>query len=157
MLLKKLSSSFYKENMHLEEALDNIDGKWKAGKVRGYGVVIISINNLLFAIPLRSKIKHKAAHFTVRSSTSGIKGKGLDFSKSLLILKKEYISDSPFKIPSTEHKNLKDKVLYITAKFEKYVNKYIAAIEKGDINILRSNEYRFTTLVNYHSELGLID
>lgn len=155
MHLKKLDQSFYINNSHLQEALDNSGGNWTAGKIRGYGVVVISINSLTFAIPLRSNIRHKAAYITVRSQAKGIKGKGLDFSKALLIVNTTYISTSPFKISSEEHKKLQDKEIHITKSFEKYISKYVSAIKKRDQNIIKSPEYRFTTLINYHVELGL--
>lgn len=60
--IKKLTRDFYNENTHLVEALDSFNGNWQKGKTRGYGVVIIS--SLTFAIPLRSNIKHSAAHLS---------------------------------------------------------------------------------------------
>jgi protein AbiQ len=78
MQLKKLDQSFYKDNTHLTQALDNVDGNWVSGKVRGYGVVVINLNGLTFAIPLRSNIKHKAAYITVISSIKGVKVKVKD-------------------------------------------------------------------------------
>jgi len=153
--LKKLDNSFYSDNTHLSEALDNHDGNWAKGKVRGYGIVIISINNLSFAIPLRSNIRHRSSYITVKSNQSGFEGKGLDFTKALLITNEKYVSNLPFKISPDEHKKLANKEHFITSKFEKYVAKYIVAIEKSDRNILQSSNYRFSTLYNYHSELGL--
>jgi len=153
--LKKLDNSFYINNTHLKEALDNHNGNWTQGKVRGYGVVIISINNLSFAIPLRSNIKHKSSYITVRSNQKGLEGKGLDFTKALLITEQKYISHLLFKISTDEHKKLANKEHYITNKFEKYVSKYIVATQKSDHNILKSSNYRFSTLCNYHVELGL--
>ena len=155
MQLKKLDNTFYIDNSHLKEALDNHNGHWVEGKVRGYGVVIIEINDLCFAIPLRSRIKHSASYITVKSKQKGIKGKGLDFTKALLISEPKYISNLPFKISADEHKKLADKEFFITLQFEKYVSKYIKAIQKSDRNILQSPNYRFSTLCNYHEKLGL--
>ncbi len=155
MQLKKLTQNFYEDNLHLKEALDNHNGQWQENKIRGYGVVIITINQLTFAIPLRSNIKHNASYITVRSNKQAIKGKGLDYSKALLITDKKYISQQVFKIPNSEHVRLQDKSTHITARFEKYVSRYIHAVKVEDNNILSSMEYRFTTLINYHTELGL--
>lgn len=151
MQLKKLDGSFYTDHAHLQEALDNHSGNWAAGKTRGYGMVMISINNLTFAVPLRSNIRHSAAFLTVR----GGRNKGLDFSKALLISDESYISSELFKIPAAEHSKLLGKEHFVTKKFEKYVKKYIAAVSSPDQNILGSAEYRYTTLINYHAELGL--
>ncbi|HFG2226794.1 TPA: hypothetical protein ACGF84_003052, partial [Vibrio cholerae] len=52
-------------------------------------------------------------------------------------------------------KKLINKETHVTSMFQAYVDKYIAAIKAEDKNILNSLEYRFTTLVNYHTELGL--
>ena len=155
MQLKKLDNSFYINNTHLREVLDNHNGDWTQGKVRGYGVVIISINNLSFAIPLRSKIKHKSSYITVRSHQKGLEGKGLDFTKAILITEQKYISHLLFKISKDEYQKLTNKEHHITRKFEKYVSKYIVAIQNSDHNILQSSNYRFSTLCNYHVELGL--
>lgn len=155
MQLKKLDQSFYADNSHLIEVLDNFNGNWQHGKVRGYGVVVVNLNSLKFAIPLRTKIKHGASYITVKSSIAGIKGKGLDFSKAVLIHKESYISSSPFNIPSDEHKKLLNKEHFITKKFEKYVDHYLKAVKTADKHILQSEEYRFTTLQNYHLDLGI--
>lgn len=156
MELKKLDQSFYTENTHLQEALDLIDGHWTNCKVRGHGIVCISINDLIFAIPLRSNIGHDGAYLTLRKSRETPMNKGLDFSKALLITKQEYISNEVFKIPRQEHEKLKDKAHFITQSFEKYVERYIFAIQKSDRNILAGSGYRFTTLRNYHTELGIL-
>lgn len=153
MKIIKLSPSFYSDNIHLIEALDNVNGRWIDGKTRGYGVVIVHLNQLTFAIPLRTNIKHKAAYITVKSPSPHIKGKGLDYSKAVLITSASYLSDQLFNIPSDEHQKLVKKDFFITNKFEKYINRYIQAVKKGDKNILNSPEYRFTTLKNYHVEL----
>lgn len=156
MQLKKLDKSFYAENFHLKEALDNHNGNWTKGKVRGYGIVLITINNLSFAIPLRTNIRHKSSYITVKSNQPKIEGKGLDFTKALLIADQKYISNLPFKISSSEHQKLVNKEHYITKKFERYVEKYINAVKISDPNILGSADYRFSTLCNYHAQLGLL-
>ncbi|MEN9868569.1 MAG: hypothetical protein RL748_4159 [Pseudomonadota bacterium] len=146
MQLIKLDPSFHQDHTHLVQALDNHGGTWQPGKTRGYGIVLISIGNLTFGIPLRSNIQHKAAYLTARNSPAGNGppyGKGLDFSKALLISNPSYISTEIFKIPPDEHKKLASK------------QAYIYAISRCDKNILNSNEYRHTTLQNYHIALGI--
>ncbi|BBB63703.1 hypothetical protein UNDKW_5430 [Undibacterium sp. KW1] len=158
MQLLKLDSTFYADHTHLVQVLDNIGGVWEAGKIRGYGIVLISIKNLTFGIPLRSNIRHKAAYLTKKNPSVGNAppyGKGLDFSKALLISDPAYISTEVFKIPAEEHNKLVAKQPYIAQKFEKYVEKYISAVRKPDSNILNSIEYRHTTLQNYHAELEI--
>ena len=158
MQLLKLDSTYYADHTHLIQALDNVGGVWEAGKTRGYGIVLISIKDLTFGIPLRSNIRHKAAYLTKKNpSVDNVPpyGKGLDYSKALLISNPAYISTEIFKIPPEEHKKLVSKQPYIAKSFEKYVEKYINAVNKPDLNILNSIEYRHTTLQNYHTELGI--
>lgn len=159
MELKKLDSSFYTDNKNLEQALDfDVEsGSWSQGKVRGHGVVQISINNLTFAIPVRSFIKHGASLILeVNRNNRAVKGMGLDYSKALLIKKESHVSSNVFVLKSkSAGKKLVGKEAHVTSQFTKYVEKYISAIQKPDNRVLKSPEYRFTTLINYHSELGL--
>ncbi len=152
MKLKKLDNSFYIENSHLKNAMDNYEGNWDRCKTRGYGIVVIKVNNLTFAIPLRSNVNRKASYVTKRSKD---KAKGLDYSKALLIKKSSYVFDEPFFIPQDEKKKLQSKGTHIRTSFEKYVRDYIKAVQTSDTNILDSFKYLNTTLVNYHDELGL--
>jgi len=139
MQLKKLDITFYGEHTHLKEALDNFNGNWQTNKVRGYGIVVITIeNNFTFAIPLRTNIKHSAAYITIPSHSPGVKGKGLDYSKALLISDLKYISSTVFKIPANEYKKLNNKEHHITKQYTKYVKKYINAAKSSDRNILNS-------------------
>ncbi|MCK5720702.1 MAG: hypothetical protein KAH84_12255 [Thiomargarita sp.] len=109
----------------------------------------------MFGIPLRSNIKHKAAYLTKKGRNSSETNKGLDFSKAVLLASRSYVSDYDFKIPRNEHSQLTGKEDFITGKFKKYVDKYISAIRANDSNILNSKEYRYTTLQNYHADLGI--
>ncbi|ADW71606.1 type III toxin-antitoxin system TenpIN family toxin [Granulicella tundricola] len=146
MLIQKLEPLFFKENTHLVEVLDKSNGIWTAEKSRGYGILVISYNNLRFGIPLRSHIKHQA-----RFLTDGTKG--LDYSKAVLLTKDEYISTTPFMIPPDEYVKIKDRTHHINGQFAKYVEKYVTAVQKNDENVLRN--YKFSTLQNYGLELGL--
>lgn len=153
MDLKKLDKSFYPENTHLKQALDLIEGKWITGKSRGHGIVVISVKGLLFAIPLLSNILHSSSYPT--QGKHGSKHKGLDYSKALLLTKISYVSNEIFRIPNAEKNKLRNKNRVITQKFTQYVVKYIKAIETDNQRILNSLDYRFTTLQNYHAELGV--
>lgn len=161
MKLKKLDSSFYRENTHLTNAMDNYDGHWgregENSKVRGYGIVIIKINNLTFAIPLRSNANRKACYPTkkYRNENGHNKTKGLDYSMALLISKASYIFNDPFRIPEDEKKKIQGKGTYIRTSFEKYVKEYVRAVTTINLHMLNSIEYRYTTLKHYHKELGL--
>lgn len=153
MQVKKLDISFYAANTHLINALDLVNGQWFTGKARGYGIIILSINNHTFAVPLRSSIKHRASFPTV--GQHGATHKGMDFSKALLITQQSYISNDVFKIPPDEHSKIKSKAHYIQSRFEKYVTRYIRAAVTNDAHVLGTLDFAYTTLVNYHNELGI--
>lgn len=159
MELRKLSGSFYADNEKVLQALD-FDmqlNAWRDVKVRGHGIVEISINKLTFAIPARSFIKHNASLILeVDRQRKNVKGMGLDYSKALLIKDRKHISDEIFLLKSkAAGKKLVGLEEHITKQFSKYVERYISAVKAQDVNILKSFEYKFTTLVNYHVELGL--
>ena len=159
MQLKKLNTSFYRGNPIVKNALDYyaLDSKWDTTKERGHGVVKITINDLTFAIPVRSHVTHNASLILeVNRKVKHIKGMGLDYSKALLIKDESYISDEVFVLRTKEAgKKLVDKEAHITKMFTGYVEKYVNAVKKKDQNILRSAEYIETTLINYHEELGI--
>jgi len=146
MLIHKLSPLFYTENEHLVEVLDRRDGKWIGEKERGYGILLIPHNALRFGIPLRSNAHPKFGFITKAN-------KGLDYRKAVLLMKDEHISDSTFRIPDDEYLKIKDNAHRINIQFSKFVDRYVAGVRRDDRNILR--QYGFSTLQNYHPELGL--
>lgn len=166
MDLKKLHSSFYVDNPVLIQALefDSVRRTWilqnenGEDKVRGHGIVQIQFQGLIFAIPVRSNIKHKECFILEvnRGRDRSVKGMGLDYSKALLIKDAAHVSSDDFVLRSKNAgKKLVGKEKHIEQQFNQYVEKYVKAVNEGDKNILNSDEYRFTTLVNYHPELGL--
>jgi protein AbiQ len=159
MELKKLDSSFYQQNPVVLEALD-FDAKtnsWLGNdKIRGHGIVQIQLNGLTFAIPVRSHIRHDDCHIIERDTgRNDVRGMGLDYSKAMLITVLSYISADVFLLKNKRAaKELLSKEAHVTKQFSKYVDRYVEAVKKNDNNIL-SRDYRFTTLINYHVELGL--
>ncbi|MFD1744185.1 type III toxin-antitoxin system TenpIN family toxin [Rhizobium helianthi] len=146
----KLNDDFFNENSGLVEALHTgAGGDVAAEKTRGYGVVMVRLENgMLFGIPLRSHITHRSSFLTKDT-------KGLDYSKAVLIKDESHVSDEAFHIPQDEFVKIADRELFIRERFEKYIKKYIKAANAGDRNVLR--EYRFSTLQNYHQELMISD
>lgn len=79
----------------------------------------------------------------------------MDYSKAILITDPAYVSADIFLLKNKKAaKNLLSKEAHITKQFSKYVERYVKAVSKNDKNILR-RDYRFSTLINYHNELGL--
>ena len=118
-------------------------------KHRGYGIVSVQVNDLTFAIPLRSNLNHSNGLKTV---LVGRQWNGLDYSKALLVndddLNKESFkprTDAEYeKIQSSKEKVIKD--------FGAYVDGYIEAAKKNETN---NHKFRFTTLQYFHDELGI--
>ncbi|WP_455916984.1 type III toxin-antitoxin system TenpIN family toxin [Pantoea agglomerans] len=162
MELKKLDYSFYTDNPVVLEALDfdTSKGEWMAGdKVRGHGIVQIELKGLVFAIPVRSNIQHDASLIleVSRGQNRRVKGMGLDYTKAVLIRKPGHVSSAPFLLKTKEAgRKLQGKEDHVTKQFTRYVEKYVKAVQNQDRHILNSADYRFTTLINYHAELGLL-
>jgi protein AbiQ len=79
----------------------------------------------------------------------------LDYSKAVLLAKDDYVSNVPFQIPNDEIKLLRDGEHIIAKQFSKYVERYIKYAKQGPNASVLQREYRFSTLVNYHVELGI--
>lgn len=155
MDIKKLTPEFYNDHRNLKQALDNYDNNWSADKQRGYGVVLFQHGKLIFGIPIRTSINHSGSFITEHSARKNNRGKGLDFSKALLIPSQDYISQDSFFIPKKEFVFIQKNEHKIVNKFIKYIKKYAKAVIMEDNNILTSLEFRHTTLINYHKELGI--
>lgn len=106
-----------------------------------YTQVITEIHGLKFAIPLRSDISHKT---DVLWTNKQLKH-GLDFTKAVLILDDEYISDKRVYIRSEEHKFLLGKEKRVKDKMEKCISNYIKS--KNNLKIKHNIEYcNYSTL-----------
>ena len=135
---------------------------------RGHGIMVYKIRNLIFAIPLRSKLKPSIAKFSniipYKTYLCEEDGKeylaGMDLSKSLIVEEDciDISSDFIFRDPN-EKTFYFSKFNYIHTKLDNYISKYIricSDLENGipvTANTLRP--YRYSTLRNFHSELGI--
>ncbi|MED3823541.1 hypothetical protein P4561_07365 [Priestia flexa] len=152
--LHQLTDSFYNEHAYLQEIMDkNKDGTFK-DKGRGYGILLVDVKGFKFAIPLRSNMNHKENYAVkIYTDKNGKKlRKGLDYSKAIIITEERFISSDVFFIPNHEFMKIVKAENHIIKSFEKYVNKYVKAVLAQDHNVLR--QYNFSTLKNYHNELG---
>lgn len=92
---------------------------------RPYIEVIVEVDGIRFGVPLRSSIKHPYALLTDREN-----GCGLDFSKSVVIIKEEYIEKNRRpKIRENEYKYLMGKDYIVKQKLKKYIRGYKKAKE----------------------------
>lgn len=149
MKLKRLNEAFFLDNPDLINALYD--------KKRGYGIVTISFNSLLFAIPLRSNMNPKKGFSTVKyicPETNKTKYKGLDYQRAVLLFDESRYVGRSFKIPANEFNKIVDNKDLIKKEFENYVLKYIA-LHKEKKLAQAHREYKDSTLVNYHSDLDI--
>lgn len=135
---------------------------------RGHGVMIIDINNLLVAVPLRSKIKpymKKSNHLFpyetyIDENTNQTFLKALDFSK-LTIIQEEFVNKQTTYIFNNE-----EEKKYYTNNFNRLytrINNYISTYQKiclqisnqEDVKRYTLSPYRYSTLRNFHNELNI--
>jgi len=126
-----LSQEFYSDYSHCSEMMLKDD--------RPHAQVQVSINELLFCVPLRSNINHPNAVWTDKANKCG-----LDLSKAVLILNPEKYIDALRKpqIRQEEFDYLRGKEVFIRNAMTKYISKYKSA--KANQKIPRNQ-----TLVKY--------
>lgn len=114
-------------------------------------VCLIELDNLIFAIPIRSNIKHKYGIYSNKERT-----KGLDLSKAVLIVDFEKYVDmeTDVIINREEYEVLKNKEKYIKQKLISYINLYKKALKKRHI---KQNQIlcSMSCLQYFHKELKI--
>jgi len=125
---------YYFENHPTVEALS---------KDRPHAVVTVQVENLQFALPLRTNLNHRFGFSTVDNC-------GVDYSKAVLIFNDSDISRDIRLDDNNEFLKIKENERKIVRDFTKYVDGYVKARRNG--NTL-PHRYRFSTLVNYDEAL----
>lgn len=117
-----LSAKFYSDYANCAE----IEKK----EIRPYTQVYTAIGGYIFAIPLRSHIYHPYVLWTNKKDHCG-----LDFSKAVIILRPDYIDNSrkPH-VRQEEFESLRGKEYIIKQKMIKYINDYIKAKQRPEID-----------------------
>ena len=136
--LRKLSTNFYAsypENEYPEM-------EYKTG--RPYVVLLVKINSVKFAIPLRTNIRHSYCYKFRTSDRETNSITGIDFSKAVVIEKDEYLGEET-NINDREYIELQEKTFFIIKQFKKYVNDYINYRKNGG-NEYVAKRYQFSTL-----------
>ncbi|MBD5519309.1 MAG: hypothetical protein HDR07_12795 [Lachnospiraceae bacterium] len=126
---------------------------------RPYNCLLIQSHYGYFiCIPYRSHIKHKYAFKFKNSARSKKTHSGLDYSKIVIITKKEYIGTSDAIIDRDEFKETRDNIEYIKNDVQKYIDDYITGIS-GDTTtydkVSFKRIYEYSTLPYFHHELGI--
>jgi len=126
-------------------------------KNRGYGIVFLTINSLIYAIPLRSNLNHSSGFKTIfiKDHNGNDSWCGLDYSKALVV-EKDDIEKTSFKLrDSNEFNKIQKNKDKIEREFEKYVLGYIKSVKNETSTTDR--RFKFSTLQYFHTELGLPD
>ena len=118
-------------------------------KDRGYGVVYLNFEGLIFALPLRSNLNHPHGFKTV---FDGKVWNGVDYSKALVV-NADDLEAGIFetRLPG-EFKKIKENAEKIKREIFEYLTEYIEAVKGG--NKLH-RKFTFTTLQYFHAELKI--
>lgn len=115
-----LTDTFFRDHLDCPEIEQKAD--------RPYIMLCVRIKGNLFAVPLRSHIKHKYVLWTDQDS-----GCGVDFTKAVLLRKKSYISDVRPHIRQNEFDALRGKEHLVAQKMEQYIRTYKKAKSRIDV------------------------
>ena len=147
MEFHRLTTAFYTQFSHCEEILTKEE--------RPYYVLLLELEGLTYAIPLRSHITHKFCH--IADNING-QNSGLDYSKAVVITDlSNYIDPTPVTIRQNEFNILKKHEYLIEKQFTSYVKSYKKLIIRRQKNptLPVSSLCRYSTLKYFHKELGL--
>ena len=137
-----LSNSFYERHPITE--FPEIEGKVN----RPYIQVCVLINEIQYAIPLRSNINHPHVFWTDRENKCGV-----DFSKAVVIESRDYIDESRIpQLRQNEFNALKGQDNVIKRRFMIYIRKY----QKAKQNLKDSRNHAlvsYSTLQYYEKYL----
>jgi len=142
--LQKIKKSFFEDNPNLLEIIDD--------KTRGYGYIHCLLDGHNFAIPLRSSIKHNY-RFAISTPHDAQGVKGLDYTKAIIV-PTNYLNGT-FVIDNSEYRRIYRNQKIIIQEFTDYVANYKKYLRGEELPEEYKNAYRYTTLINYHNELGL--
>jgi len=147
MEFHRLSAAFYAQFSRCEEILTKEE--------RPYYVLLLELDGLTYAIPLRSHITHP--YCFVADSSTGQKS-GLDYSKAVVITDSaQYVDPAPVTIRRHEYNFLKQREYLIKKQFSSYVASYKKEIRRHQKNpaLPVSALCRYASLKYFHRELGL--
>ncbi|MCD3232427.1 type III toxin-antitoxin system TenpIN family toxin [Clostridium botulinum] len=117
---------------------------------RPYIMFKIRIDNIDYAIPLRSNITHKHVYLTDKNNNCG-----LDFSKTIIITNSNYINtDTTPHIRQNEFNFLKGKEYIIKKKLLRYIENYKKALQHLEAKH-NENLCKYSTLQYFHKELNI--
>ena len=121
MKLVCLNSNFYNKYLDREEILKKQN--------RPYVIFVVNINNIDWAIPFRSNIRHKYAYMTDKTNNNGI-----DFTKAVVIDINNDIDSQNVQIRQVEFNKIKGKEHVIKKDFQNFLKRFEKAINKPEIS-----------------------
>lgn len=114
MEIIRLTEQFYSDYAECKEILHK--------RERPYCCLAIMIDGKWFAIPFRHHITHKHCFHTIEDA-------GLDYTKAVVITKREYIDKSQVTIDSAEYNIIKSKEKQISNGMRKFVELYKKSLQ----------------------------
>ena len=136
--LRKLTKKFYKD--YPKRKFPEIEHK----SSRPYVVLLVKVDDVQFAIPLRSNIRHSYCYKFKTSDRETNSSTAIDFSKAVVITNPSYLGNNT-DINDKEYLEIQQKTFFILKQFKRYVNGYIKFKLEGG-NKHTQKKYRFTTL-----------
>ena len=103
--LRKLSKEFYKAHPHSEYP------ELETKENRPYVVLLVNINDIKFAIPLRTNIRHSYCYKFKTSDRETESSTGIDFSKAVVISNECYLGEET-DINDKEYLELQEKATF---------------------------------------------
>ncbi|HHV5815541.1 TPA: hypothetical protein ACULN3_000150 [Streptococcus agalactiae] len=147
-------------DFNLAQAMDyNSKTKRLYNKGRGFAIVLVTIQNLTFAIPLRSNIPKKyQLKYKLRDSKKYGCVEGLDIGKALVVEDPKYILNRTFKLrEQVDYFKIVDNDILIVNKLIKAIIDYNQAVANSDQNKLTDpKRFKFSTFPNYTDRLKSI-
>lgn len=144
--IRKLSELFYKDYpSDLYPEMEHKEG-------RPYIVLLLTIDDNKFAVPLRTNIRHNYCYKFKTSDRQTDTSTGIDFTKTVLIVKKEYLGELT-DINDKEYLELQNKEFYIVGKIKTYIKGYVDYRKNGG-NKSKEKKYMYCTL-KYFDEILL--
>ena len=149
-----INKDFFQNNNTLKELIDPITELSKLSG-RTYLYITVKIGRNKIYIPLRKHIdikKYGKIGFSVPSSSRP--DAGLDYRKLLIVEDDKYINElTAIRIARSQMNIIANNAGKILLEVKDYIEGYKEEYKNGDI--VNSKKYRYSTLVNYHKEIGL--
>ena len=111
---------------------------------RPYAMLLLKIDDIDWAIPLRSNIKHKYVVWSDKKNNCG-----LDLSKAVVVYDKKYISNAIPRLRQHEFNALKGKEYIVYKKMKKYIDDYVKAYLNQHID-RNKTLCKYSTLQYFH-------